>query len=91
MRRAFIKVQLPSEEMAKIVFEALNPETMSSPTPRSKVEIAIEGKRIMLTINARDTTALRAAVNAYLRWINSIRKVLEMLQSCQVKVYRKSN
>jgi tRNA threonylcarbamoyladenosine modification (KEOPS) complex Pcc1 subunit len=35
----------------------------------------------VLTVEASDTVALRAALNAYLRWINSTVTVLETLES----------
>ena len=91
MKRAFIKIRFPSEETAKIIFEAVKPETTSPPTARSKVEIELEGKGIKLTIDAKDTTALRAAVNAYLRWTSSSQKVLEVLESFNMQAMRKSN
>jgi len=34
----------------------------------------------VLKVEARDTVALRAALNAYLRWINSMVNVLEVLE-----------
>jgi tRNA threonylcarbamoyladenosine modification (KEOPS) complex Pcc1 subunit len=35
---------------------------------------------LVLKVEARDTVALRAALNAYLRWINSTLNVLEVLE-----------
>jgi tRNA threonylcarbamoyladenosine modification (KEOPS) complex Pcc1 subunit len=36
---------------------------------------------LVLRVEASDTVALRAALNAYLRWINSAVKVLETLEN----------
>ena len=66
---ATIRVRFPSERETAIIYEALKPETESSPTPRSKVRIERDGRLLTLTFKASDTTALRAAVNSYLRWI----------------------
>ncbi|RJS67971.1 hypothetical protein CW680_00815 [Candidatus Bathyarchaeota archaeon] len=66
---ATIRISLPSERESAIIYKALKPETESSPTPRSKVNIDKDGKTLTLTFKASDTTALRAAVNSYLRWI----------------------
>jgi tRNA threonylcarbamoyladenosine modification (KEOPS) complex Pcc1 subunit len=64
-----------------MVFKALKPETLSQPTARSRTEVQLKGNNILLRIKANDTTALRAAVNAYLRWMYSTQKVLEVLES----------
>jgi tRNA threonylcarbamoyladenosine modification (KEOPS) complex Pcc1 subunit len=35
---------------------------------------------LILKIEAKDTVALRAALNAYLRWINSMLNVFQILE-----------
>jgi|Deesub1362B_J571_1020462.scaffolds.fasta_scaffold16696_3 tRNA threonylcarbamoyladenosine modification (KEOPS) complex Pcc1 subunit len=80
MRSAIIYVDFPVEENARIIFEALKPESCSQPTARSKVELSLKNDIIVLQIKAKDTTALRAAINAYLRWIYATQKVLEALK-----------
>ena len=61
------------------VFRALEPETRSTVTGRSKVTIAKDDKALMLTLifRARDTSALRAAVNSYLHWARLTMDALE--------------
>jgi tRNA threonylcarbamoyladenosine modification (KEOPS) complex Pcc1 subunit len=61
------------------VFEALKPEVKSH-TLRSRAILKMGGKFLLLKIEARDAVALRAALNAYLRWINSIMEVLKTLK-----------
>ncbi len=61
------------------VFEALSPETKAF-TARAKATLEKKGKRLVLSVEARDTVALRSALNAYLRWINSIANVLQVLE-----------
>ncbi|MCW3977537.1 MAG: KEOPS complex subunit Pcc1, partial [Candidatus Bathyarchaeota archaeon] len=61
----------------------LRPETEKPLTSRSKVQINEEGKVMTLTFEARDTSALRAVINSYLRWIaliNDTRSAMESLQ-----------
>jgi len=65
---ATIRIRLPSERESAVIYRALKPETESSPTPRSKVSIDRDRRLLTLTFKASDTTALRAAVNSYLRW-----------------------
>jgi len=57
----------------------LDPE-IDSPTARSRASLVKEGKYLTLKIEAKDTIALRAALNAYLRWINSILNEFQTLE-----------
>ena len=67
--QATVNLKFPSEKRLRIVLEALGPETKISPSSRSKVQAAGEGSRLTLIFEARETSALRAALNSYLRWI----------------------
>ena len=78
---AIVRLKFPSESHLEIVFTALEPEVRKPPTVRSRAFLEREDTFLVLKIEARDTVALRAAVNAYLRWINSMRNVLKVLES----------
>ena len=54
--------------VAEAVKAAIAPESERE-LQRTSVSIATEGNWLMLRIRADDTTALRAAVNSYTRWI----------------------
>ncbi|MDH5418727.1 MAG: KEOPS complex subunit Pcc1 [Candidatus Bathyarchaeota archaeon] len=75
--QAIIRLNFSSEKQLKVVLEALKPETTSPSTRRSKVQMKGEGNSLTLNFKARDTSALRAAVNSYLRWILLTKTVLE--------------
>jgi len=75
--QAIIRLNFSSEKQLKIVLEALKPETRSPATRRSKVEMKGEGNSLTLNFEARDTSALRAAMNSYLRWILLTKSILE--------------
>ena len=77
--RATVRLKLPSEQKLQTILRSLEPET-NSPTARSRASLAKEGNCLILKIEAKDTVALRAALNAYLRWINSILNVFETLK-----------
>ncbi|MDH5459567.1 MAG: KEOPS complex subunit Pcc1 [Candidatus Bathyarchaeota archaeon] len=77
---ALMRLKFPSEKYLEIVFKALEPEVRKPPTMRSQTILEKEGNFLVLRIEAKDTVALRATVNAYLRWINSVTKVLEVLE-----------
>lgn len=79
--KATIRLKFPSEKHLEIVLKALEPEIRKSPTTRSQATFEKKKKLMVLKVAAKDTVALRAAVNAYLRWINSTTNVLEILES----------
>jgi tRNA threonylcarbamoyladenosine modification (KEOPS) complex Pcc1 subunit len=76
---ANIRFKFPSEKQLNIILEALAPETKAS-TTRSRATLKKEGDCLVLRVEAKDTVALRAALNAYLRWINSVFNVLTVLE-----------
>jgi tRNA threonylcarbamoyladenosine modification (KEOPS) complex Pcc1 subunit len=78
---ATIRLRFPTKQQLSAVFRALEPETHGSVTSRSKVRIAKEDNTLMLTLvfTAKDTSALRAAVNSYLHWTHLTVDALESL------------
>jgi len=77
---AVLRLKFPSQRHLEIIFKALEPEVRKTPTMRSRAFLEKEDTFLILKIEANDTVALRAAVNAYLRWIDSIRNVLGVLE-----------
>jgi len=74
MRRA--RITLVGREV-HVVAEALRPE-LGRDVPKARVSMQIGRGRITLTIDAEDTSALRAAVNSYLRWADLAARVHEV-------------
>lgn len=58
---------------------ALTPEAETPSSSRSKVGIKPSGAGLSIEVEARDTAALRAAVNSYLHWICAIIDTIERL------------
>ena len=77
---AVLRLKFPSQRHLEIIFKALLPEARKTPTMRSRAFLEKEDNILILKVEAKDTVALRAAVNAYLRWIDSIRNVLGVLE-----------
>jgi len=77
---AVLRLKFPSQRHLEIIFKALLPEVRKPPTMRSQASLEKEDTFLVLKIEAKDTVALRATVNAYLRWIDSIRNVLGVLE-----------
>lgn len=70
MKNVNISMELTKSER-KIVHLSLLPE-LGRTVPRTDVKILETDSGITLSIDAEDSNALRAALNSYLRWINSI-------------------
>jgi tRNA threonylcarbamoyladenosine modification (KEOPS) complex Pcc1 subunit len=77
-KEASIVFHFASSEEAKIVQESLSPE-IKHKIPKTTVEISSSENILSLKIISRDTTALRAACNSYLRWINTAVKVQQII------------
>jgi len=79
--KAAVCLPFQSEKQLKAIVNALTPEVNRQIGIRSKVTVKTDAQFLVLTIEADDTVALRAALNAYLRWINSTINVLEKLEN----------
>jgi tRNA threonylcarbamoyladenosine modification (KEOPS) complex Pcc1 subunit len=79
--KATIRLKLPSRKHMNVVFRALEPEVKKTTTLRSNASLQKEDRLLVLRVEAKDTVALRAALNAYLRWINSVIRVLDILEA----------
>jgi tRNA threonylcarbamoyladenosine modification (KEOPS) complex Pcc1 subunit len=69
-----------SEKQVDTLLSALSPEAKAPPTHRSTVKLEKHGCQLTLTVQAEDTVALRATLNAYLHWINSTLNVIEAIK-----------
>ncbi len=76
---AVIHLPFESEKQLKALLDALTPEVHRQIGVRSKTKVVAEAQTLVLEVEAEDTVALRAALNAYLRWINSMVNVLDAI------------
>jgi len=67
--KAVVRLNFSSDKQLQVVLQALKPETETSTTSRSKVQVTADGNTLILDFMAKDTSALRAAMNSYLRLI----------------------
>ncbi len=68
MKTAVITLEKKGK-ITHVVASSLLPET-DRKIPRTKVQVNENGNALSLVISAKDTSALRAAINSYLRWIS---------------------
>jgi KEOPS complex subunit Pcc1 len=67
--QARVRLFFPSEKQLQVILQSLKPEIETSSTNRSKVIMTAKGQGLVLDFMARDTSALRASINSYLRLI----------------------
>jgi len=70
-----VKLEL-DEKLLQAIDVALQPESESPSSERSNTSIIIENKHLIITTYASDTTALRASMNSYLRWVEGIQNIV---------------
>ncbi len=61
------------------IFRALYPETLRVTSKRVSVAFTKSEYSIILKFNAKDPTALRAALNSYLRWFSAVERSLKSI------------
>ena len=81
MAEAEVTINCFSRHQLGILFEALKPEVENNSYSRSKVNLRIKEEKLMLSVNAADSVALRATLNTYLRWISVIYDMFSLLDS----------
>lgn len=73
-----IEIPFRNSKIAEIVEDSLKPEELLPKAARAEVDIKIKKNILSLSINARDTAALRAAVNSFLRWAATARDMTKI-------------
>ncbi len=76
---ATIKIDL-DEALLRVVETALSPEAETPSSERSETRITIDGSQLIIQTHAADTTALRASLNSYLRWVEGIQNIVASIK-----------
>lgn len=80
MRTATLRLRFPEKKQLDAIFLALEPETRTKLASRSKVEVKRQDESLILVFEAKDTSALRAAINSYLHWIRLTKDALDAVK-----------
>jgi tRNA threonylcarbamoyladenosine modification (KEOPS) complex Pcc1 subunit len=78
--KATVRLKFATQKQLTTLIEALTPEANAQVTRRASVKLEKDGLFLVLTVEADDTVALRATLNAYLRWINSTVNVMNAVE-----------
>ena len=79
--KAEVHLKFPSDKHLKTVYDALLPEIDKPVGGRTRMTLKNDEPYLILKAEADDTVALRSTLNAFLRWINSMGKVVEVLEN----------
>jgi tRNA threonylcarbamoyladenosine modification (KEOPS) complex Pcc1 subunit len=78
--KANVRLKFATQKQIATILSALSPEAATPQTRRANIKLEGDGLFFMLTVEAEDTVALRATLNAYLRWINSTVNVMSLVE-----------
>jgi len=82
--KANIRLKLQSEEQLTTLLQALDPEAKATMTRRAVVKLEEDGLSLVLKVEAEDTVALRATLNAYLRWMGTVINVIDAVSETKI-------
>jgi tRNA threonylcarbamoyladenosine modification (KEOPS) complex Pcc1 subunit len=78
-KKAEIKLVI-NGKLLNTVETALKPEIDTPSSNRSFTRITVNENQLIIYTEASDTTALRASLNSYLRWIQGIQRIIESIE-----------
>jgi tRNA threonylcarbamoyladenosine modification (KEOPS) complex Pcc1 subunit len=78
--KASVNLKFANEKQVATILSALQPETKALTTKRASVQLEKSGVTLTLAVTADDTVALRATLNAFLRWIQSTLSVIDAVE-----------
>jgi tRNA threonylcarbamoyladenosine modification (KEOPS) complex Pcc1 subunit len=77
MKRAILDLKLGPEK-SDLVYRSLEPELQRDDL-QTNVAVTVEGEHLKLDIEASELSNLRAALNSYIRWINCIHSINDVI------------
>ena len=75
---ASLEMEFPDERSARVACDSLQPEQLLPKSTRCEARASVRKNVLCLEIDARDTAALRAAMNSFLRWVAVARDMTEV-------------
>ena len=64
-----IAIEFDNQKQAKIIYESIILEFETAPDYRSSMSLTLDESRILIRIDAEDSTSFRASVNSAIKWI----------------------
>ena len=63
-----IAIEFENQKQAKIIYESIILEFETAPDYRSSMSLTLDESRILIRIDAEDSTSFRASVNSAIKW-----------------------
>ena len=76
-----LELELESEKMSNLLYEALNLESNYNPNDRAKANLSVFNNVLKLKIDAMDSVSARAAINSFLKWINLSIQLINQIET----------
>ena len=76
--RAIFLFDCDSENEAKLILKSISPE-IKQKIQKTNVTFKVKNTQLYLTIESDDVSSLRAACNSYLRWVNTVLEVKNVI------------
>lgn len=73
-----IEIEFDNSNQAKIIYDSIALEFQTAPDYRSTMDLSINDKKIIINIDADDSTSFRASVNSAIKWINLSLKINDL-------------
>lgn len=64
-----IAIEFENQKQAKIIYESIILEFETAPDYRSSMSLTLDESRILIRVDAEDSTSFRASVNSAIKWI----------------------
>lgn len=64
-----VAIEFENQKQAKIIYESIILEFETAPDYRSSMSLTLDESRILIRIDAEDSTSFRASVNSAIKWI----------------------
>lgn len=64
-----IAIEFENQKQAIIIYESIILEFETAPDYRSSMSLTLDESRILIRIDAEDSTSFRASVNSAIKWI----------------------
>ena len=64
-----IAIEFENPKQAKIIYDSIILEFETAPDYRSSMSLNLDGSKLLIKIDAEDSTSFRASVNSAIKWI----------------------
>ncbi len=64
-----IVIEFDNPKQAKLIYESIILEFNTAPDYRSSMDVILDESRLLIKIDAEDSTSFRASVNSAIKWI----------------------